>query len=332
MAKAKGKTWEEILAPQLAEVMGFSVDQAIMGTCAALKMTDAQPSDKYAILSLVAKYKLDPRLKEIHALPTREKDKDGNYTGRIVYTASIGIDGWIKIANSHSEYDGYEVEHQDLPDETFVAKGKTLVERVCIVKLYRKDRKFPTVIEEYNSENNSGKFLWLKRARRMLFHRAFGQAVRYAFGVSGVFSDVDPSVPGDIEDAQEQKAEAEAFDNPPPESRVASLVAQMSPEDPEPQEEPETLPEDQGDAQEEQPEPEVWTCGDCTEFKFCYAEGSDQETPVPEDCDRFSNATQLAQDSQEEAPEDAQETEEGPDDSEDQVEDETAPESQKGLF
>lgn len=121
-------------------------------------------------LIVAERYNLDPFLKEIYPFI------DGSGNLKVV----VGVDGWIKIALRHSEYDGHEfVEHLD-PD-------KKLMAVTC--KMFRKDRERPISMTEYMSECRRDTEPWKQWPYRMLHHKAFIQTARYALGMNDVIDD-----------------------------------------------------------------------------------------------------------------------------------------------
>ena len=82
-----------------------------------------------------------------------------------------GINGFLRIANSHPQYDGMEVEHEW--DE------KGLV--ACTVKVHRKDRKFPSVATAYMAEYSKPTPIWKSMPSVMLAKCAKSLAIREAF-------------------------------------------------------------------------------------------------------------------------------------------------------
>lgn len=123
--------------------------------------------EEFAAFMLVAnEYRLNPATREIFAFP-----KKGGGIQPIV-----SIDGWLNLANSHPEFDGLEVtfEHD--------AGGKLVSATATI---HRKDRRHPVVVTEYLAECARATDPW-KMAHRMLRHKATIQAIRYAFGFSGI--------------------------------------------------------------------------------------------------------------------------------------------------
>ena len=109
---------------------------------------------------LVKSTKLNPFTKEIWAI------KAG---GRL--QLMTGINGFLRIANSHPQYDGMEVEHEW--DE------KGLV--ACTVKVHRKDRKFPSVATAYMQEYRKKTPVWDSMPSVMLAKCAKSLAIREAF-------------------------------------------------------------------------------------------------------------------------------------------------------
>ena len=103
---------------------------------------------------------LNPATKEIWAI------KAG---GRL--QLMTGINGFLRIANSHPEFDGMEV--------AFEWDGKTLVS--CTVKVHRKDRKYPSVATAYMSEYGKQTPIWRTMPTVMLSKCAKSLAIREAF-------------------------------------------------------------------------------------------------------------------------------------------------------
>lgn len=133
-----------------------------------------QPEFSYgevqAFLTTAQQYGLDPLLKEIHC----SRDK----WGRLLVV--VGVDGWVKIANSRPEMDGVEFD-LELDDQR-----KPLA---CTCTIYRKDRSHPVRVTEYIVECDQKIGAWQSHPRRFLRHKALIQCVRYAFGVSGIMDE-----------------------------------------------------------------------------------------------------------------------------------------------
>lgn len=103
---------------------------------------------------------LNPALKEIWAI------KAG---GRL--QLMTGINGFLKIANSHPNFDGMEV--------SLEFDGKQLVSST--VKVWRKDRRFPSVATAYLAEYGKPSPIWKTMPTIMLSKCAKSLALREAF-------------------------------------------------------------------------------------------------------------------------------------------------------
>jgi len=126
-------------------------------------ITDAQMT---ALLIVANEHKLNPWTNEIYAFPQ---------SGGI--QPIIGIDGWLKLANNHPQFDGIEYNY------SFSNNGELLA---ITCKVYRKDRSRPMEATELMSENKRQTTPWKQYPSRMLKHRATAQAIRSAFSFSGV--------------------------------------------------------------------------------------------------------------------------------------------------
>ena len=136
----------------------------------AFKVKDGEVSNEQlmALLVVADQYGLNPFTKEIYAFP----DKGG-------IVPVVGVDGWLRIINSHPEFDG-----MDFVDGPGDKSG--LPEWIeCVI--YRKDRSHPTKVREYMVECRRGTPPWQSHPRRMLRHKATIQCSRLAFGFSGIY-------------------------------------------------------------------------------------------------------------------------------------------------
>lgn len=111
-----------------------------------------------ALLVVANQYGLNPWTREIYAFP---------HKGSIV--PIVGIDGWLKIINSHPQFDGMEFEQDD---------------EKCTCTIYRKDRSRPISVTEYLDECRRSTDPWKNHTKRMLRHKATMQCARYAFGLA----------------------------------------------------------------------------------------------------------------------------------------------------
>jgi len=144
-------------------------EQTVRKTCGC----DGASREEFAAFLLVAnEYGLNPITKEIYAFP-----KKGGGVQPIV-----GVDGWFTMANNHSAFDGITFEDRVSEDGQLLA---------VTARVHRKDRSHPIEVTEYMAEcrRDGGDTPWKKWPARMLRHKAAIQAIRYAFGFSGI---VDP--------------------------------------------------------------------------------------------------------------------------------------------
>ena len=166
--------------PSLLEKMAeeYSLDtlkfwEGIKATIAPTKKDGALASDAeiMTFLMVANQYKLNPFLREIYGFVGKG--------GKV--QVIVGIDGWIKMVNRRSDYGGFDMLHK--LDE----KGN-LASITCRMKI--RDETNPLGIRtvemtEYMSEcKMPGKEPWEKWPARMLHHKAFIQAARYAFGIT----------------------------------------------------------------------------------------------------------------------------------------------------
>lgn len=106
---------------------------------------------------------LNPITKEVWAIKT---------AGRLQIMA--GLNGFLKIANSHPQFDGMEV---DIKTDD---KGSP---QSATAKVYRKDRKYPSSCTVLLNEFRQGTPIWAKMPSVMLAKVAKSHAIREAFSL-----------------------------------------------------------------------------------------------------------------------------------------------------
>ena len=127
--------------------------------------------EEVAAFCIVAQqYNLNPFTREIHAFTSGEKG----------VIPIVGIDGWTKIVNTDERFDGCEFE------EHFDEAGK-LVAMEC--SMHVRGRSHPVRVKELMAECKRNTGPWNQMPNRMLRHKAFMQAARYAFGLSGIYDE-----------------------------------------------------------------------------------------------------------------------------------------------
>lgn len=131
-------------------------------------------NEELAAFCIVAnQYDLNPFTREIYAFSSAQKG----------VTAIVPIDGWCKIVNRHKnaagelDFNGCEFEEIDGED------GKP--DRITC-KMHVKGREHPVCATERFNECKRGTGPWGQHPYRMLRHKAYMQAARYAFGLGGI--------------------------------------------------------------------------------------------------------------------------------------------------
>lgn len=120
-------------------------------------------------MSIANEYRLNPLTKEIYA-----------FNNRGAIQPIVSIDGWLRIINGHSQFDGMEF------DDKLNDQGGLLA---ITCRIYRKDRSRATEVTEYLEECKGTSEPWKKWPVRMLRHKAAIQCARYAFGLSGIIDE-----------------------------------------------------------------------------------------------------------------------------------------------
>ena len=178
---------------------------------ATVMPADVQASrEQVAAFLLVAKqYDLNPFTREIFAFPAKR--------GGI--QPIVSVDGWLKLINSHPQFDGM----------TFVDQRAESCELDSVTcKIYRKDRAHPVEVTEYMRECKRGTDPWKQWPARMLRHKAAIQAARYAFGFSGI---MEPDEAERMADAQAHAAPVvEMMPKAKPRGKPQSSPADAQPE------------------------------------------------------------------------------------------------------
>lgn len=129
-----------------------------------LKGTVFQNATNEELMALVVvanEHGLNPFTREIYAFPK----KGGGIQ------AVVSIDGWIRLMNSHPQFDGIEFAFSDADGDL-----------ACTATIHVKGRSRPVSVTEYKSECERATDPWKTAPRRMLRHKALIQAARVAFG------------------------------------------------------------------------------------------------------------------------------------------------------
>lgn len=163
------------MSPFQAMATRLSVDpdtvKQIMTSTLMKAKNNQPPSDEelMVFMSIANEYRLNPLTKEIYA-----------FNNRGAIQPIVSIDGWLRIINGHSQFDGMEFDDK-------LADNGALVAITC--RIHRKDRSKPTEVTEYLEECKGTSEPWKKWPVRMLRHKATIQCARYAFGLSGIIDE-----------------------------------------------------------------------------------------------------------------------------------------------
>ena len=164
----------------------FGVDPTkMMGTLKATAFRQRDNSDitneqMMALLIVADQFGLNPFTRELFA-----------YNDRGAVVPVVSVDGWVRLINSHRDYDGVEFRYSD--DERKLENGKNCPEW-CEVSIYRKSLGRPITISEYLDEvyvqSRGGKPTpWQSHPRRMLRWKTLIQGARVAFGFAGIYDE-----------------------------------------------------------------------------------------------------------------------------------------------
>lgn len=142
----------------------------LLATLKATVFKGASNEELLALVVVANQYGLNPFLRELFAFP--------NGKGGIV--PMVPIDGWTKIVNRAEEFDGVEFSFEEGEDKKPIS---------CTAKMYSKSRSHPISVTEYYVECHRNTPPWNTMPRRMLRHKAYIQAARVAYGISGIFDE-----------------------------------------------------------------------------------------------------------------------------------------------
>jgi phage recombination protein Bet len=170
----KGVTLKEAVIDYSNQKMLDTIRQTV-----AVGATDAEFA---MFIELCRSTGLNPFRREIWFIKTKEKNFTGR-DGQPVHVPAkvqmmVGINGFFQIANAHPQFDGMEEPiFEENPDGT---------PKSCTVKVWRKDRRFPSVgvarfAEYFPGKSRSGRENWDVRPFHMLAKVAKSIALREAF-------------------------------------------------------------------------------------------------------------------------------------------------------
>ena len=153
------QTLTQTLATKLNMGDGSGLIETLKATAFKGQVSDAQMT---ALMVVANQYQLNPWTKEIYAFPDKQNG----------IVPVVGVDGWARIINSNSQFDGMEFDQDN---------------EACTCIIHRKDRSHPIKVTEYMSECKRSVGPWLSHPKRMLRHKAMIQCARLAFGFGGIY-------------------------------------------------------------------------------------------------------------------------------------------------
>ena len=185
---SNGDTSANDLVARFAEQYGFGEDE-LLNTLAqtAFRQQNGSVPTREQLLSLLSvadSYDLNPFIRQIYGLSDRR--------GGVLPV--ISVDGWTRVMNSYPQSDGMEFCYPDELVQFDEAMKPCHPWMECIV--HRKDREHAIRVREYLDElyrpaviKNGKKFPgpWQTCPKRMLRHKCQIQAIRIAYGLSGLF-------------------------------------------------------------------------------------------------------------------------------------------------
>ena len=130
---------------------------------------EATNEEVQAFLIVANRYDLNPLTREIFAFESN---------GSII--PIVSIDGWATLVNRNENFDGCDF-------ETAHGADGNLLSITC--RIYDKRRGRPVAVTEYLAECQRPSQPWRTMPHRMLRHKAFMQAARLAFGLSGIYDE-----------------------------------------------------------------------------------------------------------------------------------------------
>ncbi|MEF2147757.1 phage recombination protein Bet [Aquilutibacter rugosus] len=167
------------------EIAPSRVLATLKSTAFKLKSGEVTEDQMIQLLVVANQYGLNPFTREIFAFPDKQNG----------VTPVVGVDGWSRIINSNSQFDGMEFSS---PNEMVRPDGALAdCPEWLECRIYRKDRSRPTVVREYLDEVYRPAFKskegytvngpWQSHPKRFLRHKAMIQCARLAFGFVGIY-------------------------------------------------------------------------------------------------------------------------------------------------
>ena len=152
---------------------------------------EATNEQMMALLVVADQYGLNPFTRELYAFPDKQRG----------IVPIVSVDGWIRIINSHPNYDG--ITFRESEDLVIMDDDTRPCPAWMEVTIYRRDRQHPTILREYLDECYRPAFVgkskgdgggtykiagpWQTHPKRFLRHKTLIQGGRVAFGFAGIY-------------------------------------------------------------------------------------------------------------------------------------------------
>lgn len=173
---------------KLAELLNIEPTDELVSVLKATAFKGQVSDSQMAALLIVAtQYRLNPWTKEIYAFPDKQNG----------IVPVVGVDGWARIINEHSEFDGMEFRQSETMVKPDGCTNTAPEWMECV--MYRKDRSRPIVVREYLDEVYRAPFKkdngyvvtgpWQTHTKRFLRHKTMIQCARLAFGFTGIYDE-----------------------------------------------------------------------------------------------------------------------------------------------
>src|SRR5258708_5519461 len=153
-------------ADKLASTLKSTAFKPVKADGRLIEVTDEQ---LMALLIVADQYHLNPFVNEIYAFPAKG--------GGIVPVVAIA--GWIRIINSHPQFD-YMEQREGPENEKEIPKW-------IETEIKRLDRSRPTIKKERYNECYRNTDPWNEMPTRMLGWKSMAQCARVAFGYAGIY-------------------------------------------------------------------------------------------------------------------------------------------------
>lgn len=174
----KKETPKTTMSPLMVLGSRFNIEpnklmEVMRGTVIKADKNGAATNEEVAAFCVVAaQYDLNPFTREIYAFRSQKG-----------IVAIVPIDGWTKIVNRHINAEGV----LDFDGCTFEeVEGENGLPVSCTCTMHVRGRAHPVTATERFKECKRDTGPWAQHPFRMLRHKAYMQAARYAFGLGGI--------------------------------------------------------------------------------------------------------------------------------------------------